>query len=336
MITAVTGASGHLGGNLVRALLAEGRTVRVLARADRRSIEGLDVQIVNGDVSDPRGLRAFVDGVETVFHLAGRISIVGAEGGLVERTNVGGVRNVVSACREVGVRRLVHCSSIHAFDTHPEDQVIDETRNLALGPRHEAYDRSKAEGQAMVLEAVKDGLDAVIINPGAVVGPFDFKVSRMGAVLLDIYNGRLPMLVDGGYNWVDARDVSQGALLAEKKGRTGECYLLTGHWVHFRELSRIIGRLTDRHTTQTAAPVWLAAAASWFSLGWGKLTGTTPKLTPAAIRAIQSHRSISHLKATRELGYEPRPFEVTVRDTLEWFRQAGMLDGNRRNATSRA
>jgi dihydroflavonol-4-reductase len=324
-ICAVTGASGHLGGNLVRLLLEEGRTVRVLARSDRRAFTGLDVQIVEGDIADAGALRALVEGAETVFHLAGRISIVGAEGGLVERTNVEGVRNVIQACRETGVRRLVHCSSIHAFDTNPGDQLIDETRKLALGPGHAPYDRSKAEGQLAVLEAVREGLDAVIVNPGAVVGPFDFKPSRMGAVILDICRGRLPMLVDGGYNWVDARDVSRGALLAEKKGRRGECYLLTGHWIHICEVSRLISRITGRRTTQIAAPLWLASAASWLSLGWGRLIGTTPKFTPAAIEAIHSHRSISHEKASRELGYSPRPFEETMRDTLEWFQQEGML-----------
>ena len=325
MITAVTGASGHLGGNLVRALLDEGRTVRVLARTDRRSFDGLGVQVIEGDISDPAALRALTDGAETMFHLAGRISIVGSEGGLVEKTNVVGVRNVLHACRETGVRRLVHCSSIHAFDTNPREQVIDETRKLALDPGHAAYDRSKASGQQAVLDAAGEGLDAVIINPGAIVGPFDFKPSRMGAVFLDISHRRLPMLIDGGYNWVDVRDVCQGALAAEKKGRRGEAYLLTGHWVHICDVSRTISRLTGRKTPQVAAPIWLAAAAAWFSLGWGLLRGTTPKFTPAAIEAISSHRHISHEKATRELGYTARPFEETVRDTLEWFRQAGML-----------
>jgi dihydroflavonol-4-reductase len=327
MISAVTGASGHLGGNLVRTLLAEGRTVRALVRSDRRALEGLGVQVIEGDIADPGALRALMDGVDTVFHCAGRISIVGPEGGLVERTNVAGVRNVVHACRDARVKRLVHCSSIHAFDTRPKDEVIDETRELALGPGHAPYDHSKAEGQAVVLEAVRQGLDAVVINPGAVIGPFDYKPSRMGSVFLDIYHGRLPMLIDGGYNWVDARDVARGALLAEQKGRSGESYLLTGNWLHIREVSRTIGRLTGRSTTQAAAPIWLAYAASWFSLGWGRLLGKAPKFTPAAIIAIQSHRLISHEKATRELGYEPRPFEETMRDTMEWFRSAGMLDG---------
>jgi dihydroflavonol-4-reductase len=289
------------------------------------------VQIVEGDIADPRALHALMNGAETVFHLAGRISIVGAEGGLVEKTNVEGVRNVLKAFRDTRARRLIHFSSIHAFDTHPNDQLIDETRGLALGPGHAPYDRSKAEGQKAVLDAVNEGVDAVIVNPGAVVGPFDFKVSRMGAVFQDIYRGRLPMLIDGGYNWVDARDVCQGALLAEKKGRTGECYLLTGHWVHICEVSRMIGRLSGRRTTQAIAPLWLATASAWISLGWGKFRGTTPKFTPAAIKAIQSHRYISHEKASRELGYEPRPFEETVRDTLEWFCQAGKLGAIRQN-----
>jgi dihydroflavonol-4-reductase len=325
MTTAVTGASGHLGGNLIRVLLAQGRTVRVLARSDVRALQGLDLQVVHGDIFDGRALRELMDGADTVFHLAARISIAGAEGGLVERTNVAGVRNVLQACRSVGVRRLVHCSSIHAFDARPTDGIIDETRPLALGPDHAAYDRSKAEGQQAVLEAARAGLDAVVINPSAIIGPFDFKPSRMGSVFLDICHRRLPVLIDGGYNWVDARDVAQGAVLAEQKGRTGESYLLCGHWVHIREVSRLIGRVTGRRTPTAAAPLWLAGAASWFSLGWGRVRGVAPKFTPAAVSALSSHRLISHGKAARELGYEPRPFEETVRDTLEWFGESGML-----------
>jgi len=325
MITAVTGASGHLGGNLVRELLAQGRTVRVLARSDRRALEGLDLQVVPGDIFDAGSLRDLVDGADTVFHLAARISIAGAEGGLVERTNVEGVRNVLRACRSARVGRLVHCSSIHAFDTHPNDQTIDERRPLALGPRHAPYDRSKAAGQQAVLEAARDGLDAVVINPTAVVGPFDYKPSRMGSVVLDICHRRLPLLIDGGYNWVDVRDVARGAILAEQKGRSGESYLLSGHWVHICEVSGMIGRITGLGTPSAAAPVWLAWAASWFALAWGRARGVTPKFTPAAITALGSHRLISHGKASRELGYEPRPFEETVRDTLAWFRAAGLL-----------
>jgi dihydroflavonol-4-reductase len=327
MVTAVTGASGHVGGNLVRALLEQGRKVRCLVRDDRRALQGLDVEMVEGNMFDPDSLDRLLDGAETAFHLAARISIVGAEGGLVARTNVEGPRNMVEACLRSKIRRLVHCSSIHAFSTHPNDQVIDETRTLALGPEHMPYDRSKAMGQTVVLEAVRRGLDAVVINPAAVIGPHDYKVSRMGEVLLDIYHRRLPALIDGGYNWVDVRDVVAGALAAESRGRTGECYLLSGHWVHISDMSRLISRLTGRKTPKAATPLWLAYPVSLLSLAWGRLQGRVPKFTPGAVRSIQMHRHISHDKATRELGYQPRPFEDTVRDTLEWFRQAGMLDG---------
>jgi len=326
MITAVTGASGHIGANLVRELLAQKRKVRCLVRSDRRALEGLPVETVEGEIFDPEAMARLLEGAGTLFHLAGRISIVGAEGGLVERTNVLGVRGVVQACLAAGVRRLVHVSSIHAFQSEPSDQVIDETRPLALSPDHMVYDRSKARGQLEVLEGVKKGLDAVIVNPGAVVGPNDFKPSRMGEVFLDIYHRRLPALLDGGYNWVDARDVVAGALAAERQGRTGECYLLTGHWVHICEVSALIGRMTGRRTPMLATPLWLALVASYGSLAWGKLLGKTPKFTPGAVRSIQMHRNISHGKATRELGYNPRPFEETVRDTLAWFAEAGMLE----------
>jgi dihydroflavonol-4-reductase len=325
MTVAVTGASGHVGGNLVRALLAQGREVRVLARRDRRALDGLDVQVIEGDLFDDDALARLVEGAETVFHLAARISIVGPEGGLVEQTNVEGPRRVAEACLAAGVKRLVHTSSIHAFSTYPNGEVVDETRPLALDRRHMDYDRSKARGTLEVLAAVERGLDAVIANPAGIVGPYDFKVSRMGAVLLDLYHRRLPALIDGGYNWVDVRDVVAGLLAAERRGRRGECYLLTGRWAHVAELAALVTKLTGRRTPRFATPRWLAMPASYGSLWWGRLTRTTPKFTPKAVRSVSMHRYISHQKATEELGYIPRPLEETVRDTLAWFAEAGLL-----------
>lgn len=326
MVTAVTGASGHFGGNLVRALLAQGRTVRCLVRGDRRALEGLPVHFVEGDIFSRRALAELLDGADTVFHAAARISIVRGEDALLERTNVEGVRGVVEACLTARVRRLVHVSSIHAFHSEPNSQLLDETRALALDPGNMAYDRSKARGQQEVLAGVQRGLSAVIVNPTALVGPFDFKPSRMGEVFLDVYHRRLPLLLDGGYNWVDVRDAAEGAIAAEQRGRSGECYLLAGHWVHICEVAALIGRLTGRRTPQGAAPLWLAMAASHVSEALSRLRGRTPKFTPAAVRAVATHRLISHAKASRELGYRPRPFEETVRDTLAWFAEAGRLE----------
>lgn len=325
MTVAVTGASGHVGGNLVRALLGQGRNVRVLARRDRRALHGLDVEVVEGDLFDDASLARLVDGAKTVFHLAARISIAGPESGLVERTNVLGTRRVAEACLAAGVGRLVHTSSIHAFSTHPNGEIVDETRALALDRRHMDYDRSKARGTLEVLACVERGLDAVIVHPAGVIGPNDFKVSRMGAVLLDLCHRRMPALVDGGYNWVDVRDVVDGLLAAERKGRRGERYLLAGRWAHIAELAALVTRFTGRPTPRFATPRWLALPASYGSLLWGRMTGTTPRFTPKAVRTVSMHRYVSHMKATEELGYAPRPLEATIRDTLAWFAGAGML-----------
>jgi dihydroflavonol-4-reductase len=326
MTVAVTGASGHIGGNLVRALQEQGRKVRVLVREDRRALEGLDLEEVKGDIFDYDSLLRLTDNVEAVYHCAALISIVGSEGGLVYQTNIEGPENMVRACLENKVPRLVHFSSIHAFESDPVEEIIDETRPLCVEGGSMPYDRSKARGQTLVQNAVKEkGLNAVIVNPGGVVGPFDFKPSRMGSVFLDIYNRTIPALIDGGYNWVDARDVVAGALAAEKKGRAGEAYLLTGHWVHIRDVAEQIGDMYKRKVPTLALPSWLAYMVAYPTLWLGKLTGNAPKFTPSAVEALSMHRHISHEKASRELGYQPRPFQETVRDTIEWFREAGKL-----------
>ncbi len=325
MITAVTGGSGHIGANLIRQLLEEGRTVRVLARDDVRAFNDLDVDIIRGDILDTASLEALLDGADTVFHTAAKISIIPSDEKEVLLTNIIGTRNMVEAGLKCGIKRFVHFSSIHAFCSEPNDTVITEERKL-VSDRHFCYDWSKAAGQHEVLAGVKRGLDAVIVNPTGVLGPNDFKPSHMGQVLLDICHNRLPALINGGYNWVDVRDVVRGSIAAEQRGRTGECYLLSGHWKHLSEISAAIGEITRRKTPTLVAPFWICNYASFISLFWSKMSGASPKFTPYAVKTIQSHRHISHRKAAEELGHSPRPFMDTVRDALEWFEQSGMSE----------
>ncbi|OHD65304.1 MAG: hypothetical protein A2176_15320 [Spirochaetes bacterium RBG_13_51_14] len=328
MDIAITGATGHVGASLVRKILEQGRSVRVLVRNDLRAIQGLDVETARGDVLDPDSLMKLCRGVTTVFHLAAKISIVGSEGGMVEKINIEGTQNVIEACLRNRVQRLVHFSSIHAYSSHPKDQVIDETRRLALDDDEFYYDRSKAMGQLEALKAVDRGLNTVVINPTAVIGPCDFKPSRMGEVLLDIYHCRYPALIDGGYNWVDSRDVADCALAAEKKGKAGEAYLASGTWHHVCDIARIISEIYCKKTPRFATPVWLCSLPSYCVLAVSKMRNVTPKFTPYALKTIRSHRYITHEKATRELGYTPRPINDTIRDTLEWFSAQGMLEQN--------
>jgi nucleoside-diphosphate-sugar epimerase len=322
----VTGGGGHLGGVLVRELLKQGRKVRVLTWRGHRepALEGLEVETVEGDVTDPDGLTEAMAGCEVVFHLAARISIVGPEGGLVHRINVDGVRNMVDACLANNIKRLVHFSSIHAFNQEPLHQPMDETRDL-VNDQGYSYDHSKALGIAELRKGVAKGLSATIVNPSGVIGPLDFAPSRMGQVFLDLFHGKLPAVVEGGFTWVDARDVVAGALAAETKGRDGEMYLLSGHYHTVLEISKMVGEIIGKKTPTAVTPMWLARGVAPFALGWAKMTGSVPLFTPESLGALRANKVVLHDKAKDELGFNPRPVQETITDIFEWFKATGQI-----------
>jgi dihydroflavonol-4-reductase len=324
MSVLVIGAAGHVGGNLVRALLAAGRKVRATVYRDERALAGLDVERVKADVLDPASLTAAMQGCEVVYHLAAIIAIAGESERRVEDVNIRGPRNVAAACLEAGVQRLVHFSSIHAFEQLPLDRPLDETRGepIAGAP---TYDRTKAAGEREILQAVARGLDAVIVNPTSVVGPYDFKPSPMGDVLLRLATGKMPALVTSGFDFVDVRDIVAGAFAAEARGRTGERYLLPGHFATFRELAALMAQASGRRAPRLVTPLWLARVGAPFLGAWCKVTGGRPLYTGESLDILsRSHPDIRGDKARAELGYQARPLAETVRDTWGWFRSAGM------------
>jgi dihydroflavonol-4-reductase len=320
MLTAVTGASGHVGANLVRAMVGRGRPLRLLAHDDGRALDGIDAERVHADVRDRASLERAFAGAEVVYHLAARISIVDGDEPLVRQVNVEGTRNVVAACLAAGVKRLVHFSSIHALSSEPADQPIDETRPLADGPRLGAYDRSKADAEREVLAGVARGLDAVILVPTAMIGPFDFKPSRMGAVLLDLYHRRLVGLVNGGFDFVDVRDVVEAAIAVEKRGRAGERYLLSGRRLSLRALAEVVTDVTGVAAPRLTAPMWMARAAAPAAAWYAARAAKEPLFTPSSLHALRNHRLVCSDKAARELGYQARPIRDTIADTFAWFK----------------
>jgi len=327
MSVVVTGASGHVGANLVRRLLDQRRKVRVVIHRDVRALEGLAVERVAADVLDPASLERALAGAEVVYHLAARISIRLSDRRPVQAVNATGTRNVVRACLECGVGRLVHFSSIHALRAEPADEPVDETRPLALGTNCLPYDRSKALADEAVLAGIEEGLDAVILNPTAVIGPNDFKPSRIGEVIRKLMHGRLPVLVRGGFNWVDVRDVVEGACAAAEKGATadrgiaGRRYLLAGHWCPVGELADLVGRLSGTPRPRRTIPSRIARLAFPLVGIYTTLTRQRPLYTLGTLRILQSYRHVSHERATNELAYRPRPLEQTLRDTIAWFRE---------------
>jgi dihydroflavonol-4-reductase len=276
-----------------------------------------------GDVLDPASLAKAFAGAETVFHTAARITLKKSDP-LATRINVEGTRNVVQACLDAGVKRLVCFGSIHMFSPIPEAEPIDESRARNDASRL-AYDRSKAAAEREVQAGIDKGLDAVLVCPTAVVGPYDFKPSRMGQMLLDVCRRKLPALVTGGFNWVDVRDVAAGALAAEHRGQKGERYLLGGNYLTLTELAATAAQIYGVKPPSFVAPVWLAKLGAPFVEGFAAMRGKVPLFTSGAVETVQHHALVSHEKATRALGYEPRPIRQTLEETIGWFKQTGAL-----------
>jgi dihydroflavonol-4-reductase len=323
MRIAVTGATGHIGANLVRSLLAAGHAVRVLIHESTGALDGLEVERVVGDVRNLESLRRLFAGMEVAYHLAGRISIDGDQGGLVQEINVEGTRNVVTAAIECKIRRLLHTSSIHAYDMTPGKPVTEASRK-ASSAKHSAYDRSKAVGEEQVRQGIEQGLDAVIVNPSAVIGPLDFRPSRMGAFFLMFHQRRLPAGIEGGFDWVDVRDVCSSMMSAIEVGTTGENYILSGHYATVRELTDLCSQVTGIRAPRFSTPQWLARIGAPVAALGARVLHKEPLYTPESLAALRSEPSAPHDKARRELGHDPRPLRQSIEDIYLWFRDSGL------------
>jgi len=324
----VTGASGHIGANLVRALLGQGRRARALVHHHTTGIDGLPVEVLHADLLDRDVLARAFGGAGTVFHLAGKISVGWEAGEAVHAINVTGTSNLIEACLAAGVQRLVHFSSIQALSASPGKDAIDETCEL-VGPADSsrgAYDRAKAEAERLVLGAAERGLDAVVLNPTAVIGPFDFQPSPMGEVLVALGQGKLPALVAGGAcDFVDVRDVAAGTLAAELRGRRGERYILSGARLSLVGLAQKWASATGQRAPRFAVPMGLASLAAPFASAWARQRGRRPLFTSESLRVLRSQRPVSRNKAEDELVYRSRPIEETLRDTYTWMKTQGWL-----------
>jgi len=324
----VTGATGHIGNVLVRELLARGEAVRALVMPadDLRPLEGLEAEIVYGDVTHPPSLKAaFVD-AEVVYHLAGVVSIMPAVKALLEEVNVKGTRKVIDACRAAGVRRLVYTSSVHAIVEPPEGVFFDESLTFDPDRVLGDYARSKAMATLLILDEVrKGGLDAVVCCPSGIIGPWDFKVSNIGRLILDFASGRLKSYVRGAYDFVDVRDAARGLISAADNGQPGRHYILSGAQVQVPELMKELQRNIGKRAPTFEIPAAIARTAGVLASGYYWLLRRQPVFTAYSIDVLKSNSRFSSARAREELGFTTRPWQESIRDHVEWFRSEGLL-----------
>lgn len=336
-VIAVTGATGHVGNVLVRELAARGTRVRGLIPygEDATPLAGVDVEMITADVRDLDSLMVALKGVDLVYHLGGIVTISAGMRRLLWEVNVGGAKNIAAACMQLGVRRLVYTSSVHAFVEPPHGQCITEETPVDPGRVLGDYAASKAAATLALQEQCGRGLDLVICYPSGVLGPYDYKPSEMGRLVLEVARGGLKAYVDGAYNFVDVRDVATGLLAAADHGRSGEGYILAGHVVPVRDFLELAAEMTGVTPPHTRIPPQLARAVGVLSPYYYRVVRQQALFTSYSMDVLRSNCEMSHHKAERELGFRPRPLRRTVEDTVRWFRRAGRIpvSAKRRGAT---
>lgn len=324
MVTLVTGATGLVGNNVVRRLLNDGDSVRVLARetADPRPLAGLDVQVTRGDVRDRRAVARAVDGTSCVVHAAAQVHIGWSGLGTAREINVEGTRNVAQAARAEGIP-LVHVSTVDALGIASRGVVVNEDTEL-LGGVLCPYVVTKREAEQVILELVADGLRASIMNPGYMIGPNDWKPSS-GRMLLQVAKGWGLFAPLGANSYCDVRDVVSAILAASTCGQPGRRYILGGETLSYFQAWRIFADVTGGTPPVLPAGPLLRLGAGYCGDLWARLTGRESDVNSAATAMAAQKRSYSSARAQAELGYRPRPLREAATDAWAWFRSQGYV-----------
>ena len=319
-IAFVTGGSGHLGGKLIRQLLAQGWAVRCLIHHDVRALEGLSVERVEGNLSDKNRLVKQMAGCDAVFHTAAYVAVENINFAKMKAINIDGTATICQAALDAHIPKFIHFSSIHAFQQRPTDQPLLEERPLVSEGQSAPYDQTKAAAQRVVYDACDRGLNASILHPTGIIGPYDFKPSRMGQVLKDIMNKKMPLTINAGFNWVDVRDICESAIKCVDQGRSGQHYILPGEWATFRQISDIISEHIDSRTALGTLPFWVAYTTLPFAYAFSKLTGKRPSFSRGSFHALAVQcKDIPGTLAKNQLGHSPRSLQNTIQDTIDWI-----------------
>ena len=318
----VTGATGHVGTILIEELLSRGEHVRALLYAPAGETAPDGVEACYGDITNIRSLQPFFDrtGYDyvTMIHCAAYITIASGDNPRVWDTNVNGTRNIMAYCLAKNVDRVVYVSSVHAIPVLPKPEVMTEVDSFSPDRVYGQYAKSKAAAAQIALDYAKKGLNVSLVHPSGVIGPGDTLVhNHMIRTIRAMMAGLIPIGLEGGYDFVDSRDVVAGILACEQHGRAGECYLLNGHYVTVLDLVNMIRAMKGKKPTSIELPYALVEPFSPLAEKVVQMVGNKPPLfTPYSMYTLHINGAFSHEKATKEFGFNPRPLEESIRASL--------------------
>ena len=330
MTTLITGATGFVGSAVARTFAARGHALRLLARptSDRRLLEGLDAEVVTGDLTDPASLARAAKGCEYVIHVAADYRIWVPRPEEMMRANIDGAVAMIRAAAEAGAKRIIHCSSVAALGQIGDGTPADENTPTNEADFVGVYKRSKYRAERAVLElAARESLPVVVVNPAAPVGPRDIKPTPTGKMVLDCAAGKVPAYIDTGLNVVHVDDVAEGHALALERGRIGERYVLGGENFLLKDILTLIAEVAGRSPPRVRLPEAVVFPVAWIMEKTAGLTGIPPLMTTDHLKMARKKMFYSSAKATAELGYHARPAREAVVDAVAWFRAMGMLKG---------
>lgn len=322
-LSVITGASGHIGYALLLKLIENGERVRILIRKNLKQFDGLECEKVFGDVTDPKSLEKAFEDADTVYHLAGVIDINNGNDNLVWKVNFEGVKNVVNACKNQKVKRLVYASSVDAFIPAPNGEIMCETKVFEPDKLEGTYAKTKATATNYIFEKCKkDNLPAIVVYPGACIGPYDYKISNVGEMVRMCIKGSMPATLKfGAYNFVDVRDVAEGMILAAEKGKIGEGYILCGEVISTDEFVKTVVLACGKKPPKIKMGHGLVKVAAPLCEVYYKISNKTPLFTRYSIRKLCSNCNFSIDKAKSELGYSPMSVEKSVKDMVKWIKE---------------
>lgn len=318
----LTGATGFVGANVARALLARGHEVRALARprSNTMAIDGLDVEVVRGDILDRDSVAQAAKGRDAAVHCAALYSFWERDPSRFYKTNVEGTRIVMEEAAKAGVQRAVHTSSTAVLG-RAKAGLADETTEPGPGELSGHYRRSKYMAEKAVMEMARDGFPVVVVNPSAPVGPWDVKPTRTGQVVLDYLRGRMPAYMDTGLNLVDVEDVAAGHVLALEKGTPGERYILGNRNMTLKEVLATLAHIADGRGPRVKLPYALVLALAHLDQ-WveGGILRRRPFIPLEGIREVRRPVWVDCSRAVRELGLPQSPVEGALEKAVRWFR----------------
>ena len=330
MTTLVTGAAGFLGSHIARQLVASGETVRVLVRASssNRAIADLPLEYVTGDLRDQASLQRAMQGVQKIFHVAADYRLWAKNPQDIYDSNVGGTKNLLAAAKHAGIERLIYTSTVATIAVD-RPELPNEFTDSRLDEMIGHYKRSKWMAEQEVLQAAKDGFPAVVAMPTTPVGPWDWKPTPTGKIIVDFLNGKMPGYVETGLNFVGVEDCAAGHLLVAANGKIGERYLLGAENLTLKQVLDRLAELTGLPAPSFKIPHALALGVAYAETAFSRLLGREPQIPVEGVRIAQHLMFVDCKRAQRELGFAPEPVAAAFERAARWYEKNGYVSQRR-------